>query len=673
LKLKQRINLIFILVLAAVLAIVGFSFLAIYHLFSDIESDYNFVIQRLNVNIYALMIVSALTAISGVLIFRSLTGRILMLIEEINSFTQNMLKGQQDVKLSIKGPGELSILTANLNRMAELYRERITMLEKSMDKRQKAVRELQILNELTGFVISEMDFDVIVRNFAIRTSDLIKSEYCAVVIFEHDSYKPKLYVTREGKGDLSNLRVDPEGMFKQLFHDLVPIRLSSSPHITANDSREIEVPDLGIKVKDMVAIPLIFGGRLNGFLVLANKHYGSYDQDDEDALMSFTFQAFQTIAMHDEITNLAVTDGLTGLNNHRNFQDYLSKAVEHTKRYQTNLSLIILDVDHFKTFNDIYGHQVGDVVLKTIASIMSEEVRKTDFVARYGGEEFAVVMPETDYEGARILAERLRSKIANTPFKIPDGDSAMITVSIGFASIPENTREKEQLIEMADRALYLAKERGRNLTVGISDDINKKETEREGLKVNANRTFENLANLVDSKASFMKGHSQEVSRLSVMLAQEIGLKKDEIESLRIASILHDVGMVNIPERVINKPGELTEEEKKIIKAHPTLAEMMLKSHPKVSNVLPIILYHHERYDGKGYPAGISGEEIPVTARILAISEAFHAMISPRPYKKKLSIEEACRELQDKAGTQFDPRLVDAFIQTVKRQIIDNSR
>lgn len=665
-KLKHSLNIIFFLVIVFILAIAGFSFLAAYNIFKDFGDDYNWVVHRLNTNIYTLIIVSALTAISGVIIYKGLMGRIVNLIGEINNFTQNMLHGHHDAKLDVKGSDELGLLAANLNRIAESYKEKVFVLENAMAKRQKAVREVAILNELMSFITSEFKFDVILKNFVERTKDLVKSDYCAAITFKPESFTTKVFVTSEDIQDPSAARINPDGFFKTPLISLVPLRLSSQSQIagTAGAPQEyIKIPELNLEVKDILAVPLTSSSKLSGLLLLANKLDGSYDQEDEDMLMNFAFQAFQTIAMHEEITNLAVTDGLTGINNHRHFQERLKEEVEISKRYGRTVALSILDVDNFKSFNDIYGHPVGDLALKSIASIINEQIRSTDFPARYGGEEFAVIMPETDFNGAKILSERLRGKIAKTPFILPGGEKALITVSLGFASIPENARDKTELIEIADKALYFAKEHGRNLSYGFEEGYIQGE---EGERFDAEPlAIENLANIVDSRTPYTKGHSAEVAKLAILLANEMGLEEGDIESLRIASILHDIGTIHIPERILNKPAELTEEEKKVIKAHPGLAEMVLKKQPHIEEVLPIILYHHERFDGNGYPTGIAGENIPLHARILAIAEAFHAMISPRPYKKRLNVQEAIEELEAEAGSQFDPQLVRIFIKALR--------
>ncbi len=655
-KLIKRINITFFLVILAILIIAGLSFFIAINLFTDLGVDYKWHTQRLNISIYTLIIISFLTAASGVIISKALMNRIFNLIEEIRRFTKSMIQGDHDVKIDIKGSDELSDLASNLNNMAESYREKMSDLQKAIANRQKAVRELAILNELMSFITSEFKFDTILKNFVDRTKDLIKSGYCAAITFEPGSFKTKVYVTSDDIQDPSTVHLDHDGFFKLCFDSMIPLRLAS------DENEEINIQELNLNVRNLLAVPLTSSNKLAGLLILADKLEGSYDENDEDMMMNFAFQAFQTISMHNEITSLAITDGLTGINNHRHFQERLSEEIEICKRYNRTLSLLILDVDNFKNFNDIYGHQVGDMVLKSIASITENQIRKTDFAARYGGEEFTVIMPETPFEGAKILSERLRARIEKTPFILPSGENALITVSIGFASIPDNALEKTELIEMADKALYYAKEHGKNLAYGFEESY-KKVREDEPFEAEQ-PAIENLANIVDSRTPYTKGHSVEVARLSISLAKELGLHEKEIESLRIASILHDIGTMHIPERILNKPGKLTEEETKVIQAHPGLAEMVLKNYPLIETILPIILYHHERFDGNGYPAGISGDKIPLHARILAITEAFHAMISPRPYKKKLTVKEAIDELKSVAGSQFDPHLVDAFVKVI---------
>ncbi len=670
-KLKDRLNLTFLTIFLAILTISFLLIFTTHNLFSSAGSDYEWLPQKLHQSVFALIIIAVLTAGIGMLITRLLMSRIFKLISELNIFTHNLIKGEKEVKMELEGSDELTDLAKNLNKVADEYKEKVDSLENAITKRQRAVRELAILNELMSYITSEFKFENILKNFVDRTKDLIKAGHCAAITFIPESLNTKIYVTNEDIQDPASVRLNPDGFFKELLENMFPMRImSQKPNKEGNAGERIKIPELNLEVKDLIAVPLISSDKLSGIMLLTDKLEGSFDQEDEDMLMNFAFQAFQTISMHEEITNLAVTDGLTGINNHRHFQERLSEEVEICKRYNRYLSLLILDVDNFKSFNDTHGHQSGDIVLKSIASIMEDQIRKTDFPARYGGEEFAIIMPETNFNGAKILSGRLRERIAKTPFILPNGEKTRVTVSIGFASIPENAREKTELIEMADKALYFAKEHGRNRSYGFEEGYQRGD-ESEHFDAEP-LVIENLAHIVDSRTPYTKGHSVEVAKLAIMIANEIKLEESDIESLRIASILHDIGTIHVPEKLLNKPGELTEEEKKVIKAHPGLAEMVLKKYPLIEEVLPIILYHHERYDGKGYPTGISGDDIPLHARILAIAEAFHAMVSPRPYKDKLTVSEAIEELKAGAGTQFDPQLVESFIKTLKYKNTDSA-
>lgn len=470
-KLRHRLNIISLFIAASILVMMGILYLITHTIPVGIESDYEAVRQRINTILYLIIALSTMIIAGVLIIFRLLMGKIVDPIEELSRFPQMLIDGRFDGRLDVRGIEECRILATNLQKIADSYKEKTDTIA----KRQKVVRGLAILNELIGSITSEMKFDIIIKNFVDRTKHLIKSGYCAVVAFEPDSFKAKAFVTDEGIQDPLKVNLKPEGFFKIPLKEHLPLRLSSQEtHSEMRSAPEqyIKIPELNLEVKDILTVPLIFAGKLGGLLLVANKLEGTFDQEDEDILMNFAFQAFQTIAMHEEITNLAITDGLTGLNNHRHFQERLKEEVEMTKRYGRELSLLILDIDQFKVFNDTYGHQAGDMVLRTIASIISGEIRRTDFAARYGGEEFSIILPETGYKGAGVFAERIRRKIAETPLSptIRGGEKISVTASIGFASIPENTKDKNELIEMADRALYLAKHRGRNMSCGFEEE-----------------------------------------------------------------------------------------------------------------------------------------------------------------------------------------------------------
>jgi HD-GYP domain-containing protein (c-di-GMP phosphodiesterase class II) len=292
-----------------------------------------------------------------------------------------------------------------------------------------------------------------------------------------------------------------------------------------------------------------------------------------------------------------------------------------------------------------------------------------DIPARYGGEEFAVIAPETTSENAKLLAERLRKTISSHSFVTPAGQQVILSVSIGLASFPLDAQDREGLIQASDQALYFAKEAGRNRVCLYGESLKSTIERHQGkltelLSNPSLRALRDLATAIDAKTPYTRGHSEEVARYAVHLANALGLDEEKKESLRVASLLHNIGTVSIPDRILNKPGPFNLEERKIIQGHPMLAGMILEKTSRLVEILPAILYHHERFDGKGYPNGMKGEEIPYLARVLSVVEAYHAMLSVRPYRPRLSEPEAQEELRRNAGSQFDPAMVETFLNSL---------
>jgi HD-GYP domain-containing protein (c-di-GMP phosphodiesterase class II) len=280
-----------------------------------------------------------------------------------------------------------------------------------------------------------------------------------------------------------------------------------------------------------------------------------------------------------------------------------------------------------------------------------------------------VILPETPGESAALVADRIRRAIAAETVAMPSGDEAPVTVSIGVASFPDDADTRDGLISAADRALYAAKHTGRN-QAGRPSQVKPATEAPEPDSMDALfadpalRAALVLAEMVDAKSAYTRGHAVEVTRRAVRFAERLALTKAQKECLRIAGLLHNLGTAGVPDRLLSKPGPLTEEERKIIQAHPGLATLLAKEAPRFKGVAQAILYHHERWDGHGYPRGLKGEEIPRLARILGIVEAYQAMVSARPYRRRLTPDEAIEELRAGAGTQFDPFLVERFIETL---------
>jgi len=418
--------------------------------------------------------------------------------------------------------------------------------------------------------------------------------------------------------------------------------------------------------------PLKSHGKLVGILGLSGKHSNQiFNQEDIELVLSVANQAgviVENAQLYSQAMTWAITDGLTRLYNHRHMHECLDKEIARDERFGTNFAVIMLDVDFFKTYNDTYGHLAGDEVLASISRCIQNSIRNIDIPFRYGGEEFAVLLPETDAEGAYRVAERIREKIQEKGFK----GRASVTASLGVASWPTDGLTKEQLLLSADRALYAAKETGRNRTCGPNDFKPKVVTigsATETQRIAISMIFA-LAATVDAKDHYTYGHSRKVSQYAVAMAQVMNLPPDKISMIRTAGLLHDIGKIGIPDSILNKDGALDEQEWRQIKRHPEMGVEILRYVAELSNSLPIILNHHEHYDGSGYPTGLKGQDIPIEARLLSVADAYDAMTSLRPYHNQRSTQEAIEELERCAGTTFDPELVEIFRKTLEAMVIN---
>jgi diguanylate cyclase (GGDEF)-like protein/putative nucleotidyltransferase with HDIG domain len=352
---------------------------------------------------------------------------------------------------------------------------------------------------------------------------------------------------------------------------------------------------------------------------------------------------------------LALTDPLTGLGNHRHFHERLERELQHANERNLPLTLCFVDVDDFKRINDRFGHPAGDRVLSQLAS----RLRQTGEAFRLGGDEFALLLPGYGESAALTAASSVVERIAALDLE----QVGPVTVSAGVAISPQHAAERDELIRLADSALYWAKEYGKNRVRAYRPDV----IELAELKRLASgpdraarfRAAASLARAVDARDVYTGSHSQRVAELAARTARRLGLPDEEVELTRLAASLHDLGKLAIPEEILRKPGPLTEPERIVLERHPQIGFRMLES-LGVDPVADWVLHHHERWDGSGYPDGVSGERIPLGARIIFVADAYDAMISERVYRRRVSPEEAVAELRRCAGTQFDPEVVAAL-------------
>jgi diguanylate cyclase (GGDEF)-like protein len=468
---------------------------------------------------------------------------------------------------------------------------------------------------------------------------------------------------------LHHTSLEGRGILGAPLRSTAPVTFDRLDHQPDREAMPVHAPLIGAAL----VLPILEHQRVVGLVLVGNPDSESpYQSDQLEVLLNLSVHAasvVRNLRSVEEVRREAVTDDLTALCNRRACNKRLVEEVDRAQRYGRPLSVLMVDVDHFKAVNDRYGHPGGDLVLKQVAQRLVRQLRQVDVAARYGGEEFMVILPETPGESAALVADRICRSIAAETVAIPSGEEVSVTVSIGVANFPDDADTRDGLISAADRALYAAKHTGRN-QAGRPSQVKPATEAPEPDSMDALfadpalRAALDLAEMVDAKSAYTRGHAVEVTRRAVRFAERLALTKSQKECLRIAGLLHNLGTAGVPDRLLSKPGPLTEEERKIIQAHPGLATLLAKEAPRFKGVAQAILYHHERWDGHGYPRGLRGEEIPRLARILGIVEAYQAMVSARPYRRRLTSDEVIEKLRAGAGTQFDPFLVERFIATL---------
>ncbi|MGL5694687.1 MAG: bifunctional diguanylate cyclase/phosphohydrolase [Peptostreptococcaceae bacterium] len=366
-----------------------------------------------------------------------------------------------------------------------------------------------------------------------------------------------------------------------------------------------------------------------------------------------------------ELKKVANMDELTGIYNHRYFQESLTNMIRRADDNNTELSLLFMDIDYFKHYNDTHGHQVGDSLLREVGKILKSSTRDGDVVARYGGEEFAVILPSTDQEDAIKVGERIRKNIEKYPFKGQESQpNKNVTMSIGVSTYPSVASSKYDLIETADHALYKAKAFNRNRVEyyrNILDELyGNKDIDREVLD-----NLRKFVRMINQKDKYTYGHTERVVTWCKSFGRFIKLSYEEQIKLQIGAYIHDIGKFNLGKDVLNKKNNLNDDEFEVFKTHCSQGVDFIKSIDCLEEFIPIVKYHHERYDGRGYPDGLKGDEIPYLARILTIIDSFDSNISSKQYTSNKVIEEAKQDLIDNAGTLFDPKLVLQFAQLLE--------
>jgi diguanylate cyclase (GGDEF)-like protein/putative nucleotidyltransferase with HDIG domain len=531
--------------------------------------------------------------------------------------------------------------------------------------------ELSVINSSSAILSSSLDIQEIFGSFIEELKKVVDVSWATIVLIEEDDYCCVALSSPEGSAYQVGERVPIEGTgtgwVVSQKKSFIEYDISKERYFSTGD----QFARLGLRT--MVYLPLIAKGRVIGSFIVASKLPNAYSQRHIKLLEQLAFQIampLENSQLYAKAEKKARVDELTSLLNRRSLDEMIDSEISRHSRYGGVFTLAILDLDSFKSYNDRYGHLSGDKLLRDVGQIIKNAIRNSDHAFRYGGDEFAILLPQTAIDDALQVIERVREKIA----KETESGDIHVTTSIGLASWPDDGISHTDIIAAADVTLYRAKRSGGNQSFCASGTMASPLTAvaSEGEKNSTDGKIMGIihafSETADSKNIHTSDHSRKVAEYALALAKSLKLGKEELNRVEVCALLHDIGKISISDAILDKTGEHTDEELEILRDHPQIGADIASRIPQMAACADGILHHHERYDGSGYPDGLSGEDIPLKSRIIAIADAFVNMTCERPEPERLSVGQAIEELKRSSGKQFDPHLVELFITTFERSV-----
>lgn len=561
------------------------------------------------------------------------------------------------------------------------------------------VRDDQLRSALINRVSTEIksslkEVDQLLETLVEALQDYFLLGMCVVSLFDSQAQD---FTKTKSTGNLDEVSNPLAPNFgEQLFLTMLdelkedkPIFLTPTEINAKLAAKGIVIPQ---SVKMATLVPLVHAEQFKAALCLVSTDRSRpYPEKDMNMVADLAERVAVVIShaqLYAQVEQQAVTDPMTGLFNRRHFNEQLSREIDRFQRHGHPFSYIIIDLDFLKKINDTLGHQFGDEAIKHIAAVLKKQVRDVDTAARYGGEEFVILLPVTDSKAARAAAERICAAIREKEV----AGIGIITASIGTSTYPTDAQERDALTELADQALYLAKHRGRNQVCSVAEDLKpsleKKSQEalevqqemvaakaQESASVDLKLIAEHgilgimgaIVKIIESKDAYDQRRSPKAAEFASKLAHALHLSKEHVTIISLAAVLHNMGKIALPQEILQKPGPLTDEERKVIEQSPAIGAKILEPAKHLHRVAAVVEAYHEHYDGSGYPKRLKGEDIPLESRIIALVDAYIAMTSDRPYRKALTHEQAIEEIKKGAGKEWDPRLVKLFLSLLQKE------
>jgi diguanylate cyclase (GGDEF)-like protein len=526
--------------------------------------------------------------------------------------------------------------------------------------------ELSLISHLAAIVTSSLDIRQMYDSFIRELRKVLDVDWAAITLVEGEEINLLAITSEIGSAWQTGDKLPLKGTATEwVVTNKVPLL---EPNLPQESRFWTGKEHLKQGVQSLVFLPLMVGAEAIGAMCIASRRPNAYSSSQVQLLSQLASRIAMSIEnarLYAQAEQRARIDELTGLWNRRHLMERVQVEIGRHSRYGGVFSLVILDLDSFKAFNDTYGHIEGDRLLKQLGIVLKGAIRDADEAFRYGGDEFAILLPQTSIKDAQEVAERVRHRISS---EVKTGSVSM-TASLGLASWPVDGIAISEIISAADKALYYAKQRGGNQSQAVleilpplSEPPAKSDFQQDR---GAFSIIHALAAAVDAKDHYAHDHSHRVKDYAIALGKALDLEPADIARLNVCALLHDIGKLAVSDEILNKASKLTAEDWEIIKSHPQMGADIVSHIPQLSACMPGILYHHENYDGTGYLLGLKAKAIPLDARILRVVDAYAAMTSARPYRDALSQEEALEELRTGAGKQFDPALVETFVSIAK--------